>query len=41
MLLLALGGRRGLLIGVDLEGGLEGGVGEVQVGVWRQEVCHG
>lgn len=41
MLLLPLGRRRGLLIGVDLKGGLERGMGEVQVRVWRQEVCHG
>ena len=38
---LLLGRGRGLLIGVDLEGGLERGMGEVQVGVRWQEVCHG
>ena len=41
LLLLPLGRGRGLLIGVDLEGGLERGMGEVQVGVRWQEVCHG
>ena len=33
-------GREGL-IGVDLEGGLERGVGEAKVAVGRHEVCHG
>ena len=41
LLLLLLGRGRGLLIGVDLESGLERGMGEVQVRVGRQEVCHG
>ena len=40
-LLLLLGGRRRLLIGIDLEGGLQRGVGEVKVRMGRQEVCHG
>ena len=33
LLLLRLGGGRWLLVWIDLEGGLEGGMGEVQVGV--------
>lgn len=39
--LLLLGGRRRLLIWIDLEGRLERGMGKVQVGMGRQQVRHG